>query len=227
MTTTSAVNGTAATSATTGAAGIAPSGASETQDRFLKILVSQMKNQDPMNPMDNAQMTSQMAQISTVNGIAQLNETLKGLATQFGASETLQGAGLLGRTVSVTGDQLSLSAAGNAGGTATGAWKLAGAADTVTVSILDANGKAVRTLNAGAQAAGTASFQWDGKDNAGNAVAAGNYQFKVSASKNGAAVGATTYSVGQVMGLAREAGSVSLDLGALGAHSLADLQTIQ
>jgi flagellar basal-body rod modification protein FlgD len=62
------------------------------QDRFLKLLVAQLNNQDPMNPMDNAQMTSQMAQINTVTGIQQVNETLKSLAEQFSAMQVLQAA---------------------------------------------------------------------------------------------------------------------------------------
>ena len=69
------------------------------QDRFLKLLVAQLNNQDPLNPMDNAQMTTQMAQINTVTGIQQLNQTVKSLAEQFGQTQAAQAASLVGRQV--------------------------------------------------------------------------------------------------------------------------------
>ncbi|MEZ5703718.1 MAG: flagellar hook capping FlgD N-terminal domain-containing protein, partial [Burkholderiaceae bacterium] len=76
------------------------------QDRFLKLLVAQINNQDPLNPMDNAQMTTQMAQINTVSGIQELNATLKGMAAQMTAAQSLQGASLIGRDVLMDGDTL-------------------------------------------------------------------------------------------------------------------------
>ena len=71
------------------------------EDRFLKLLVAQMQNQDPLNPMDNAQVTSQMAQINTVSGIEKLNTTVPGLNSQFVQLQALQGATLVGRDVTV------------------------------------------------------------------------------------------------------------------------------
>src|SRR5215216_1743278 len=70
-------------------------------DRFLKLLVAQMQNQDPLNPMDNAQVTSQMAQINTVNGIEKLNNSVEGLSGHFMQMQALQGAALVGRDVIV------------------------------------------------------------------------------------------------------------------------------
>ena len=80
--------------------------AKEASERFLKLLVTQLQNQDPMNPVDNAQMTSQMAQISTVSGIEKLNTTVAGLNSQFVQMQALQGASLVGRDVIVPGNQL-------------------------------------------------------------------------------------------------------------------------
>ena len=85
------------------------SDAEKSQDRFLKLLVAQLNNQDPMNPMDNAQMTSQMAQINTVTGIQQLNDTMKSMATQFSAMQMLQGASMVGRDVLIEGNSLSIT----------------------------------------------------------------------------------------------------------------------
>jgi flagellar basal-body rod modification protein FlgD len=79
------------------------------EDRFLKLLVAQMKNQDPLNPLDNAQVTSQMAQINTVSGIERLNTTVAGLNSQLVQLQTMQGAALVGHEVTVSGDRLSVA----------------------------------------------------------------------------------------------------------------------
>lgn len=80
-------------------AAAAAGSAAELSDRFLKLLVTQLKNQDPMNPMENAELTTQLAQMSTVEGVNRLNDTMDGLAAQFRASQVLQGSALLGRAV--------------------------------------------------------------------------------------------------------------------------------
>ena len=98
------------------------------QDRFLKLLVAQLNNQDPMNPLDNAQMTSQIAQINTVTGIQQLNDTVKGLASQFAAQQLMQGSAMVGRQVLVEGNSLAVD---SASGLAGGAFDLAGSAASV------------------------------------------------------------------------------------------------
>src|SRR5687768_8592284 len=77
-------------------------------DRFLKLLVAQMQNQDPLSPMDNAQVTSQMAQINAVTGIEKLNTTVQGLSGQFVQMQALQGATLVGREVIVPGNKLTI-----------------------------------------------------------------------------------------------------------------------
>src|SRR5262245_54146433 len=92
-------------------------------DRFLTMLVAQLKNQDPLNPLDNAQVTTQMAQISTVEGVNRLNSTLEQLAGAFGAAQPLQATSMVGRQVLVQGGALALGAEGARGG-----YALAGAA---------------------------------------------------------------------------------------------------
>ena len=105
-----------ATSATSGSTAVGTTAtradtttdASAGQDRFLKLLVAQLNNQDPMNPLDNAQMTSQIAQINTVTGIQQLNDTVKGLVSQFAAQQMLQGSAMVGHQVLAEGNTLSV-----------------------------------------------------------------------------------------------------------------------
>ena len=133
----------------TKAGGAASANSSEagSADRFLKLLVTQMQNQDPLNPMDNAQITSQMAQINTVSGIQTLNSTVQGLNGQFVQMQALQGAALVGREITVVGNRLAMDE-----GMGSGAFELATPADDVKVEVLNPAGRVVDTMNMGAQA---------------------------------------------------------------------------
>lgn len=126
------------------------------QERFLKLLVAQLNNQDPMNPMDNAQMTSQMAQLNTVAGINQLNETLKSMGSQFTSMQMVQGAGMVGHRVMLESNTLSIDS-----GKARGAIDLQGDASNVSVQILSPGGRLLDTINMGAKSAGQHTFEWD------------------------------------------------------------------
>src|SRR3989304_55048 len=139
-----------------------------TEDRFLKLLVTQLKNQDPLNPMDNAQITSQMAQISTVSGIDKLNATLQSMVTSFSTNQSLQATAMIGRSVLAPGSGLQLQ-----NGTAQGGVDLPQAADKVVVSIRDGSGRIVHHVDLGAQAAGGLGFQWDGVLDSGAGAAPG------------------------------------------------------
>lgn len=164
------------------------------QDRFLTLLVTQLKNQDPLNPMENAELTSQLAQLSTVEEISKLNQSMTDFVSQFKVNQSLQAAGLVGRSVLAEGNSLQLGAEGGAGGV-----DLAEAADKVTVDILDADGNLVRTLELGKQPAGLARFVWDGLDKNGEAATEGLYSFAVKASKADEEVAATGYALAQVL----------------------------
>jgi flagellar basal-body rod modification protein FlgD len=127
----------------------------EMQDRFLTLLVAQINNQDPLNPMDNAQMTTQMAQINTVSGIQELNVTLKGMAQQMASQQAMQGATLIGKDVLVEGDTLVFE-----GSTGKGALQLDAAASNVKVDVIGKNGETLDTIDLGQRAAGQHSFEW-------------------------------------------------------------------
>ncbi len=115
------------------------SATSGTQDRFLKLLVTQLQNQDPLNPLDNAAVTSQLSQISTVTGIEKMNETLASLLSSYSDNQSMQAASLIGKNVLAPGTALKL-----AGGQATGGVNLAAAADQVRVSVLDSSGRVLQ-----------------------------------------------------------------------------------
>ncbi len=174
----------ALTRSTGGAAATAGRGEPDAQDRFLTLLVAQMKNQDPLNPMDNAQVTSQMAQIQTVSGIERLNGGVERLAGQFAQLQALQGASLVGRDVVVEGNRL----AANDEGLLQGGFELAGPADGVKVEILSGAGLVVDTVDLGARGAGRHGFEWvpgPGVD------AARGERFRVVARSGAVAVAAT------------------------------------
>lgn len=160
----------------------AQSDANASQDRFLKLLVAQLNNQDPMNPMDNAQMTSQMAQINTVSGIQQLNETMKSMASQFTSMQVLQGTAMIGHDVLIESNTLSVN-----GGVAKGSLELAGNADKVTVEIRSPGGDLLGTMNLGAKTAGRHSFEWDASSYKGT----GNPTFKITATSGNNAITST------------------------------------
>jgi flagellar basal-body rod modification protein FlgD len=175
------------------------SDANASQDRFLKLLVAQLNNQDPMNPMDNAQMTSQMAQINTVSGIQQLNETMKSMAAQFTAMQELQGTAMIGHDVLVQSHTLSVDA-----GKAKGSVDLSGSADNVSVEILSPGGQHVDTINLGAMTAGRHAFEWDASSYTGT----GNPTFKVTATSAGKSVATTALARDTVVSI----GSTGIDL---------------
>jgi flagellar basal-body rod modification protein FlgD len=199
----------------------ATSATTDAQDRFLKLLTTQLKNQDPLNPMDNAQMTSQLAQISTVDGIEKLNATLAKLLSSSADSEALQAAALVGHQVMVAGNGMNLTDAGAVGGI-----ELAANADQVAVTIKDANGIVMNTVNLGRLEAGVHNFVWDGKTDAGVQAVNGTYSISVTATQGADKVGATALQLAGVQNINRSSQGVSLSLGALGLVTLNDIKQI-
>jgi len=197
----STLNGSLAGSAgaASGKAGAAEAGSA---DRFLKLLVTQMQNQDPLNPMDNAQVTSQMAQINTVNGIEKLNTTVAGLNKQFLQLQALQGAALVGRNVWIEGNTLALN-----NGSGEGAFSLSGAADQVKVEFLSPGGHVVDTIDLGAETEGRHTFSWSkpGVDAAG-------LSFRVIATSGAAKVPATALTLDRVESVGIDGDTLTLSL---------------
>jgi flagellar basal-body rod modification protein FlgD len=196
---------------------------SQIQDQFLTLLVTQLQNQDPLNPMDNAQVTSQMAQLSTVSGINELNSTLQAVSGQIDISQSMQTASLIGKEVLVPGGKIKV---GEGVSTPFGV-DLISPATSVKTSILDANGKVVRVLDHGAQPVGVMSLTWDGKDEMGQTVADGAYTVEVTATDAyGAAVAASPLTHGVVNSIAFTAEGLRMDLGLAGNMPLTELRKV-
>jgi flagellar basal-body rod modification protein FlgD len=198
-------NSTSSTAATsTGSTGVATQTADQMQTTFLKLLVAQINNQDPLNPVDNSQMTSQMAQINTVGGIQQLNTSLQGLVNQFSSMQMLQGSTLIGHTVTVPGNSLTVNSSTGQG---IGAYSLPTSASSVQVQITDASGKVVGTINQGSQAAGQQTFSWDASSYPNTALT-----FKVVATNGSSTVTPTTYMAQTIDSVGMSSGALSLGL---------------
>jgi flagellar basal-body rod modification protein FlgD len=198
--TTGATNATGTSSSATGTS------AQSLSDTFLQLLVAQMNNQDPLNPVDNSQITSQMAQISTVTGISGLNSTVGQLVSQLQQSQAFQSTQMSGHIVLVPGSSLTLGSTAANGSSQTtaayGGFALAQAADTVRVTVKDSTGATVRTINLGSLGAGLQDFRWDGTTDSGAQAAAGSYSYSVTATSAGKSVSASDYSAQQVVGVA-------------------------
>ncbi len=208
------VTSTAASTASSSTAGTTT--AQEQTDRFMKLLVAQLNNQDPMNPMDNAQMTSQIAQINTVSGIQDLNATMKSMAAQFGATQGMQGASMIGHTVLADGDTLALDRSSGST-TGKGAFNLAGDATSVAVQVISPGGQVIDTVNLGAQAAGNHNFDWQPSNYTGT----GTPTFKVIAKQGSQAVTASTMVRDAVTSVSTDASSGMLNLALKGGASVA------
>lgn len=176
-------------------------------DRFLTMLVTQMQNQDPLNPMDNAEITSQLAQINTVKGIDSLNTTMQKLLTSYSDALSMQSSSLVGKNVLAAGNSLPLGDNGALGGV-----KLDGDADKVSIVISDANGVKVAQEDLGEQEAGVINFVWDGNGADGNRLANGSYQFAVQATQGGNKVTTTALEVGTVSALVRGQNGFQLEI---------------
>ncbi len=192
-----------------------------TQDRFLKLLVTQMKNQDPLNPLDNAQVTSQLAQLSTVTGIDKMNNTLETFMASLQSSQSLQMSNLIGHDVLVEGNQLSFDGTVGYFGV-----ELPTSTDNLSVTISDAAGNPIRKIALGNQPDGIVPLSWDGYGDDGSQAASGNYTFAVSATINGEAATATGLSLTQINSITASSTGIKLNLNNAASVTGADLKQI-
>lgn len=195
---------------------------SETQDRFMTLLVAQMKNQDPLNPLDNAQVTSQMAQLSTVTGVEKLNATVQALQESYHASQSLAAVSMIGHGVFVPGDEVALQE-----GKAIFGVEFTESVDDAKVEIFNASGKLVRTVELGAQPTGNLPIPWDGKTDTGEVAKNGDYTFKVTATRGGKTVEAASgLAFGEVTSVSNGAQGTKLYVAGVGEVDLSKVRQV-
>lgn len=148
------------------------------QSQFLTLLTTQLKNQDPTAPADTNQLVSQMAEITSASGVSEMNATLKSIAGQLGNTGAADALGFVGRTVLTEGS----TAYARASGGIAGAVELDGAATNVTVTIEAEDGRTLKTLDLGAQPAGTLVYDWDGTTDGGTPAGSGPFKVHVRTS---------------------------------------------
>jgi flagellar basal-body rod modification protein FlgD len=158
------------------------------QSDFLKLMTTQLNNQDPTQPSDSSQMLAQMAQLSTVSGIQAMQSSLQQLVNTMMASQTTQAAGLVGHQVIAAGSSATLTPNGMGG-----AIELTQDTQKLTVGIYDSSGQLVKQVNMGPQSKGTVPFSWSGITDNGDTAPNGVYQIRASAQVNGANQAMSTY----------------------------------
>lgn len=176
MTTVTDVKSTASNSVTGSLTGASNLG----KDDFLLLLVTQLQNQDPLNPQDPTEFTSQLAQYSSLEQLFTVNEQLQQLETTNGNVVQMTALGLMGQNVVVQSDSFTLGS-----DPVTLGYKLSGNVDEAQVAIQNADGKTVATLHGSALSAGEHFINWNGTDNAGAKLPAGEYQIKILTTLNG------------------------------------------
>ena len=192
------------------------------QNQFLTMLVAQLKNQDPTNPMDNSQLTTQLAQINTLSGIEKLNTTLGSISGQISTSQSLQSSTLIGHGVMVNGSQVLVGT----GTTTPFGVELDSASTATSVTIKDSNGATVRTIDLGKLSAGVHTFSWDGKLDDGSTAPDGKYSVTLAASNGSTQLVAQPLNYAYVNGVTTANGATKLDLGTMGSATLDEIRQI-
>lgn len=179
------------------------------RDAFMRLLVTQIRNQDPMDPMDTREMMTQLTQLTSVEHLIGIEDRLATLQVGTASIANSQVAGFVGKTVMADTSNLRVEEAGPI----PGAFELEGRAEEVMVTIRDAEGRVVRTMELGPQAPGSRTYEWDGMNDSGERVAEGRYRVEISAtSESGAPVTAHTQVRGTVTGVSYEDGYPELIL---------------
>lgn len=218
-------------SAATSSSSISSSGtnsSSDLQSSFLTLLVAQLKNQDPTNPLQNNELTSQLAQISTLSGIEKLNTTLGSISGQIDSSQSLQASSLVGHGVMIPGTTIlaGKSSTDDSVDTTPFGIELTQAADKVTATITDSSGKVVRTLSMGAQTAGVHTFTWDGTLDDGSTAPDGAYNVSIAASQSSTQLVVQPLQFALVQGVTLGSDGNKLDLGTYGSTTLDEVRQI-
>ncbi|MFK8332769.1 flagellar hook assembly protein FlgD [Pseudomonas sp. BJa5] len=194
------------------------------KDAFLQLLVTQMKNQNPLDPQENGEFVAQLAQFSSLEGIQTLNDSVANIGGAFLSSVALQASSLVGRNVVVQTDKAVVDTSKEMRGSV----NLTSSSTATTVGIYDSDGELVRTLDLGSQKGGRVDFTWDGKDSDGAVAPAGTYSFKASGTIEGVATTMTTNlpaSVSSVT-MGSNGSEMMLNLAGLGSIGLSKIQSI-
>lgn len=215
--------GSSSNSTSTSTAGALDASTDDDQQVFLQLLVSQLQNQDPLNPTDSNQFLEQLSELSTVEGISQMNTTMTNLSTSLMSSQALASASLVGQSVLTPAS----AAAFTSGSTLSGAVQVPTGASGVTLTITNSSGSIVDQM-AVPSGSGLQGFSWNGTNQNGSAAPSGTYGVTATALIGGATQAASTLLNGTVQSVTLASGSagVTLNTPELGPVALSAVQQI-
>jgi len=218
--TSAAGTGSSSSSASTAASGVSLGGTD-----FLTLMLAQLKNQDPTSPVDANQFLSQLASLSEVQGITQLNTSFSSLSNSLVSSQALQASALLGHQALVASSTATL---GTAGGTVSGAVSVPQTSSHVVLNITNSSGVLVQSLDLGAQSAGMANFSWNGQTSNGSQAPAGTYTLSAQVAGVSGGTAVTTLVNGTVDSVTMGSGTsgLTLNIAGLGSVPFSSVQQI-
>ena len=193
------------------------------QDVFLELMVTQMQNQDPLDPQSNSEFVAQLAQFSSVEGLDKLNDTMEGFVGNFQSNQALQASAMVGRVVKIDTDTSFLAN----GGAVAGTIELPQDTDSLTIAVYDRGGQLVAEEMMGPQNAGSIPFVWRGDNGSGERLPPGQYRFEVTANQGGTPQRLDTALSANVDSVTVGAnGAISLNVAGVGAISLSQVKEI-
>jgi len=191
------------------------------QEDFLKLLMTQLQNQDPMEPMDNGEFMGQMAQFSTVQGVTEMGESIDGLVSIYQGQQMSANASMIGKQAVVNGNWAQLE-----GGKLAGAIDLTTAANDLRVDVKSESGELMASIGLGSKMAGTQEFSWDGIKHDGTTAPEGNYYLSASAIRDGQATVPAMQVYGTVNSVQMKGNEVTLNVSGQGNVSFNNVKRI-
>jgi flagellar basal-body rod modification protein FlgD len=218
------LSGTTSTTSTTSTSSSTGDSSTLGKDDFLQLLVTQLNNQNPLDPQDNSEFVAQLAQFSSVESLENLNSSVDSILGNYQSSQALQASSLVGRSVIAQAS----SAVVDTSSTFYGSLDVSSDATSVNVGVYDSSGELVKTIDLGSQSAGTANFTWDGTDDDGNTLDAGTYTFKAAGSVDGTSTAFSTYLPATIASvtLGTDSSDMTLNLASGDSVSLSNVQVI-
>jgi flagellar basal-body rod modification protein FlgD len=195
------------------------------QEDFLELMVTQLQNQDPFEPLQSGEFIGQLAEFGTVSGIGELNNSVSSLASSLLSSQTLGATNLIGKNALIPSDSLNLKE----GESVKGAVGTASPANNVNVSVFDSAGNLVQSIPLGVVSQELQEFEWDGTDASGNQAPEGEYFFSIVGSQGEDSVSLDTYAYKQIesISLGESSSSVRLNIENGGELNISEILKIE
>jgi flagellar basal-body rod modification protein FlgD len=193
------------------------------KNQFMELMIAQMENQNPLEPQDNGQFISQLAEFSSLEEMQKLSGTVQSFATQYQSTQALQASAMVGRTVLVPGTESPMGT----DGTISGIIELPESTGSLNVNILNGSGELVNSFNMGQQVAGSVPFMWDGTNSDGEYMPYDQYTFKVEANQGGELKQMSTLLSANVNSVSiGQSGEITLNLSGMGSVPLENVREI-